>query len=52
MWQNARKIRDFRAFPSVMAVLVTAIRVFCIETVLDGRDTAFGRPGHDDRLNT
>jgi hypothetical protein len=33
-----------------MAVLVTAIHVFCscVGKDVDGQDSAFGRPGHDD----
>jgi hypothetical protein len=32
----------------VMAVLVTAIQVFLVPPQgVDGRDSAFGRPGHD-----
>jgi hypothetical protein len=32
-----------------MAVLVTAIHVFLVSPLedVDGRDSAFGRPGHD-----
>ena len=31
----------------VMAVLVTAIHVFATNKNVDGRDSAFGWPGHD-----
>jgi hypothetical protein len=36
-------------FPVVMAALVAAIHVFrASHKDVDGRDSAFGRPGHDD----